>query len=532
MKRNSTLSIFAAICLIATLASTPAFSQTTYTNNGTNTSYNLGNGDSLYIRSGTYTGSISAFNTGAKITVAEGASFQPSSFSNPKGLLTNYGTFKFTSELKGNTGFTISNYGTMWVTENIELNGTDEVWTNQYGGTMRFDKAVSVNGNNKIVNKGTTTIGTSLSLNATSSLNNRNNLTVTGSFAQNTGTTFLNEAKFEANTITFNSGATVNNICRLVATTSLTNNSNSVSNSGLIWVKSNAANLLTNSGTINSTNTGKVKAVNFTNWGTLSGTGYYYFTGTTINSGTTGVTGNTTDSIRIYDVTRTNPTTIFDTQWGNVRPNTIYSAFAAPDTVNNFAGCSSEATSAIALPVKWNYFFVNLSNGTPSINWSATQDAGTTFEIERSYSGSEFAKINAVAATTDNKADYSIADNNVNTQAAIVYYRIKAVEPNGTIKYSETKAVKFSNKNGVTIQAVPNPFASQFTINYQSNERTTITIQVYGLNGQLQFAKTATVANGYNSITVTEAASLAKGMYMVQITKGAERIATERMIKQ
>lgn len=531
MKRNSTLSIFAAICLIATLASTPAFSQTTFTNNGNNTSYNLGSGDSLYISSGTYTGSISAFNTGAKITVAEGASFQPSSFSNPKGLLTNYGTAKF-GELKGNTGFTISNYGTLWVTDNIEVNGTDEVWTNQYGGTMKLDKNVSVNGNNKIINKGTVTIGTSLALNASSSLNNRNNLTIAGAFSQNTGTSFTNEAKFEAATITFNSGATVNNICRLIATTTLTNNSNSVNNSGLIWVKNNAANMLTNSGTINSTSNGKVKSVNFTNWGTLTGSGYYYFTGVTYNTGTTGITGNTTDSIRVYDVTRTNHNTIFDTQWGNVRPNTVYRVFAAPDTTNNFAGCSSEATSAIALPVKWNYFFVNLSNGTPSINWSATQDAGTQFEIERSYSGSGFSKINTVTAQTDNKADYTIADNNVNTQSAIVYYRIKAVEPNGTIKYSETKAVKFSNKNGVTIQAVPNPFASQFTINYQSTERTTITIQVYGLNGQLQFAKTATVANGYNSITVTEAASLAKGMYMVQVTKGAERIATERMIKQ
>lgn len=531
MKRNSTLSIFAAICLIATLASTPAFSQTTYVNNGTSASYSLNNGDSLYISAGTYTGSIASFNAGAKITVAEGASFQPSSFDNPHGKLTNYGTLKFGS-LSGNTSFIISNYGTMWVTGDIQLNGTDEVWTNQYGGTMKFDRSVSVNGNNKIINRGTTTIGTSFALNGTSSLNNRNNFTVSGAFSTNTGTTLTNEAKFEAGSITFNSGSNVTNACRLIAGTTLTINVSTIYNSGLIWVKNSTSNLLTNSGTINNSNTGKVKAVNFTNWGTLSGTGYYYFTGTTINGGTTGVTGTTTDSIRIYDVTRTSPSTIFDTQWGTVRPNTIYSVFAAPDTVNNFAGCSSEATSAIALPVKWNYFFVNLSNGTPSINWSATQDAGTTFEIERSYSGSEFAKINAVTATTDNKADYSIADNNVNTQAAIVYYRIKAVEPNGTIKYSETKAVKFSNKNGVTIQAVPNPFASQFTINYQSNERTTITIQVYGLNGQLQFAKTATVANGYNSITVTEAASLAKGMYMVQITKGAERIATERMIKQ
>jgi hypothetical protein len=151
--------------------------------------------------------------------------------------------------------------------------------------------------------------------------------------------------------------------------------------------------------------------------------------------------------------------------------------------------------------------------------------------VERSYNGTLFSAISNIEAK-NNQSVYNYNDAQVNTQAAVVYYRIKAVEPDGNTKYSETRTVKFSNKAGVTIQAVPNPFTSQFSINYQTTEKATITIRVYSLNGQLQLTKNAAVSNGYNSIAVTEASSLVKGMYLVQISNGSTMVATEKLMKQ
>lgn len=506
--------------------------QTTYVNNGTNSNYSLNNGDSLYISAGTFTGKINTFNQGAKITVAAGATFRPEKFNNPRGILVVYGTAKFNEDLKTNSNFSLVNYGTVWSAQQTELNGNSQVWINNFGGQLKFDNGLTINNNNTITNRGTMTSNGSVTLNSGASLTNTYATTITGNLVTN-GSSFTNEALFQTTgSITFNSGSSVDNNCRMIAGTGFTNNSNGVNNDGLMWAKAaNGSGNITNSGTITNGATAKIKAVNFTNWGTVKGAGYFYFTGTTTNTGTVGVSGTTTDTLKVYDVSRSNSNGIFDQQWGTVRPNTVYRVFAAPDTINNFAGCSVELLSNIPLPVKWNYFTVSVTANTALLNWSADQDPGTIFEAERSYDGSSFSVISTIDAR-DNQSVYNYNDAQVNTQAAIVYYRIKAIEPDGSIKYSETRTVKFSNKAGVTIQAVPNPFTSQFSINYQTTEKATITIRVYGLNGQLQLTKNASVSSGYNSIAVTEASSLARGMYLVQISNGNAVVTTEKLMKQ
>lgn len=524
--------IFTLFALSFCLFSSNLDAQNTYTNNGNNSNYNLNSGDSLYISAGTFTGKINSFNQGAKITVAAGATFRPDKFNNPRGILVVYGTAKFNDDLKTNSNFTLINYGTVWATQEVELNGNSQVWTNNFGGQLKFDNGITINNNNTITNRGTMTSNGTITLNSGASLTNTYSTTVTGNLVTN-GSSFINEALFQTTgSITFNSGSSVDNNCRMIAGTGFTNNSNSVNNDGLIWAKAaNGNGNITNSGTITNGATAKIKAVNFTNWGTVKGKGYFYFTGSTTNTGTVGVSGNTTDTLKIYDVSRSNNNNIFDQQWGTVRPNAVYRVFAAPDTINNFAGCSVELLSNIPLPVKWNYFTVSVTASMPALNWSADQDPGTTFEVERSYDGISFTAIGNIPAK-NNQSVYNYNDEQVSTQAVVVYYRIKAVEPDGNTKYSETRTVKFSNKAGVTIQAVPNPFTSQFNINYQTTEKATITIRVYGLNGQLQFTKNAAVNNGYNSIAVTETASLSKGMYLVQISHGNTMVATEKIMKQ
>src|SRR6218665_1884567 len=104
MKCNSTLRNLFALT-IALAANTLVKSQHVYVNNGTGTSYNLAAGDSLYIQSGLYTGYIGQFDQGAKITVAAGASFQPTGINNARGTVKVLGTFKINFWFGSNGGF-------------------------------------------------------------------------------------------------------------------------------------------------------------------------------------------------------------------------------------------------------------------------------------------------------------------------------------------------------------------------------------------------------------------------------------------
>ena len=534
MIRNSTL---IGLFVLVSSVFYNRVSATIYVDNGSSATYNLLAGDSLNIASGTFTGTISGFATGAKIAVASGAVFQPSSmlFPNIHGTMYVYGIFKMTSQLRTNTSFTLNNYGVVWVTSTTLLSGSTQFWTNYYGGLIRLDGDAQLTNDNSITNLGTINCGGNLTMAGASTITTKNILTVAGDYL-NSGGTFTNYGKFQTTgSITFNSGlAIINNYCRMIAEGGIHNTTGFVNNYGFMWAKaSRGLGDIINSGTLTNGPNATVKSVTLNNTGTINGAGKLYLTGytTTTNLGTTGVAGITSDTIRIYDVSRNNPLTIYDNQTGIVNPNVIYKVFAAPDTnAFYFSGCAEEVLNFITLAVNWNYFHVTIPDNTPSLIWSAQYDRGTVYEIQRSYDGSNFYKIKDQIVVNP-QSEYNFDDEHVNLNSSIVYYRIKAIEPNGSQKFSEIRTVKFSNKTGVSMQAAPNPFTSEFRINYQTTEKGMISIRIYNLNGQQQFLRNVAVNNSLNNISIVEAANFARGMYIIQVTRDNKLIISEKIIK-
>ncbi len=527
MIRISTLSIlFASI-----LFSTSINSQTTYVNNGNSATYILFSGDSLHIASGTYTGIILNWQEGAKISVADGANFKPI-LSYYLGRIYVYGSATLSSINGQSSSFYLKNYGNITVTGDTYL-GNSAKLENNYGATITFNGGVNFN-NSTLINNGTILAKDDWYSGSSSVLTNNNLFTVEGNLQVN-GSVSTNGGTFYTKKKLTLSNATFTNTCRTAADATIEINNSTVNNDGLFWASNATHNsLITNGGTIVSTINGRIKSVNFVNNGTISGRGFLYFTGTTTNNGggKIGKSGTTSDTLKIYDVTRTNNNGIFDNQWGTIYPNTKYVAFTAPDTVYAYPSCAMQYISMMTvLPVKWNFFTVNLSNNIPSISWSSEQEEGTYFEIQRSYNGTDFSSVTVTASETG-KTNYSYDDRNVNTDAAIVYYRIKAIERSGAQKFTEVKTIRFNNKQGVSVQTAPNPFTSQFSINYQSEEKGMLVIKIYSLNGQLQATKASSVSKGFNSVAVTEAASLVKGIYVVQLSSNGKMVASEKIVKQ
>lgn len=508
-----------------------ATAQNTYVSTGGNTSYSLAAGDSLYIESGVYTGSITKFNEGAKITVAEGASFQPSSISNPRGTIKVLGTFKPSFSLSSNGGFAVINYGISWFTQSVSMNQGPQTWTNNFGGTFRFDQGVSMNGTT-FVNSGTFISSGKVTVNNSSTFSNNNEFTVTHELALN-NSIFNNAGKLNTNSLNLSGNTTtLNNTCR-VAVNGIVTNYARIYNSGLLWSTSaNNNSKIDNGGGSTFTNApnGIVKSVNFTNNGTMNGSGYWYFTGTTINYGTVAASGDPGSTLKIFDATRTQADKIFDNQYGNVAATAQFTAQSAPDTITLQSSCASQARN-ITLPVKWQYFHVSLFNNIPTLSWAAEQQAGTVFQIQRSYDGINFTTIGNTGSEIITSA-YKFEDHEVNPSAKAVYYRICAVENSGSVTLSETRSLTMVAKTGLSLQAVPNPFISQLNISYQSGTTEKVIVRIMNMSGTMVTAKTVNVGRGFNSITITEAASLSKGIYLIQLISDNQLIAIERVIKQ
>jgi len=544
MTRNFTLSVILSLCasLFCKFASA-----ITYVDNGTSTTYSLNSGDSLFIATGTYTGNINSFPSGAKITVSDMAIFNPSTFPNTSGnsaagIMYVYGTFTFTSSLITNTNFTIHNYGTVNL-GSVTIKGKDQVWTNHYGGTINFAGDVVMNGavgddNNAFINYETINCNGNFQMNTGSVFTNYKDFTASGNVKVNGGT-LRNEGNLVVTgNILMNNGASViRNYCRMETSGGLTNTSGNFYNYSYVWARN--SDIVNSSAIINVLIGGATPPIihgrNYTHstGGTMTGPALLYFYGTTtMTGGTLGVNGATADTIKMNDITRISPTQILDVQSGGTRyPNVIYNAWGAPDSLRVYlTGCSVEIFLEIPLAINWNFFEVNLTNNIPLLNWSAEFVQSTVFEIQRSYDGRNFSTIDDLPYEVG-QSGYEYKDRLVNTQAPIVYYRIKSIELGGVEKYTQTRTVKFSNKPG-SIHTAPNPFTNNFIINYRAAGREAITVRILNVSGQQMFVKNLEVNDGNNDINITDAAQLAKGIYVVQVSKGYNIISSSKIIKQ
>lgn len=561
-----------------------SFSQTTYVDNGSSKSYNLQNGDSLYIKQGTFTGDITNWGGGGKVAVAVGATLKPGAVNGFRGKYSIYGTAVLPS-IGSEAGFGLNNYGTLTINGGAQANGnTSQVWINNSGailnikgsfafnsgannstftnyGTVSVESSVAINANNiTFVNSGTFNVGSTFAINGNAnsgSFTNNGDIDIAGDFNVYGNVTILNNKSLvvdgnlnankgtitngglfsSAGTLTLGGNVSYTNTCRTVADNGIKidNQSANVYNSGLLWA-SNAKNAsaFTNGGTLTNGDKGVIKTVEFTNNRTITGNGFLYITGkSTLNGqGKVGTNGNTQDSLKIYTVNRASNSQIFDNQHGTVYNNAKYAQFQAPDTTTaSYYPCSAQYAPRI-LPVVWNAFSAVLSADIPVLNWSAQFDAGTYFEVERSNNAIDFASITKVAGQ-QNIVTYKYEDRTLpSTHASVVYYRIKATEPDGTNKYSDVKAVRFSNESNNSLQAWPNPFNSQLNVNYKSAQKAMLTIKIFNIDGGLQVVKTAAVNTGNNSIIIAEANRLNKGIYIVRISADNGITASSKIIKQ
>jgi hypothetical protein len=546
MKTSSTL----LLILLSSLHF--ALNATNYTNNGTTQSYSLNAGDTLRIANGVYRGNINSFQNGAVITVSPGATFKPNNFNVPQGKIINNGTCEFGS-LSTYSNFKFENYNLLVVTADLTLqDGTTQTWNNHPTATIRITGNFAMN-NAVFTNYATMNVGNNFAMyTATANYINRGLLTINGDLSISNGILdnenriivddfnawggqVINEGEIKPKGgMTFSSGTNYTNQCLMITDEGFTNYGN-FTNNGLIWVgRSGTANdHFYSSGTFTNAANAVVRTIRFTNYNIINGGGSYYITGDSYTSGTVGRSGTTTDSIKVYDVTRANASRIFDVQWGTVHANVVYRSFAQPDTNNvNYAGCSSYYRTDLGtlLPIEWNYFDARLIQNRPELSWSARFEANMKFDVERSYDNVTFNTIGQQVSNSTKK--YFFTDDKVEGNT-VVYYRIKATSAvNGSVKYTQTKTVKMGATALNKMSIYPNPVKQTATIQFQWSKSETLLLRISNAAGQVMFVRTVSAAKGQNSVTFAEATKLNAGVYFVDLVQNNKAVSAQQFIKE
>ena len=180
------------------------------------------------------------------------------------------------------------------------------------------------------------------------------------------------------------------------------------------------------------------------------------------------------------------------------------------------------ASNSNPLPVELTSFEAQVNGEKIRLMWrtaSETNNAG--FDIQRQRSGATgWAKIGFVTGhgTTAEPQTYSFVDGSVPYEAGRLAYRLKQVDTNGTVTYSEEVEVLSDTPDQLALRGnFPNPFSVSTTIRYEVPIDGVIRLTVYDMLGRRVRTLINEEQEAGRKEVVFNASGLSSGVYLLQL---------------
>jgi hypothetical protein len=190
----------------------------------------------------------------------------------------------------------------------------------------------------------------------------------------------------------------------------------------------------------------------------------------------------------------------------------------------------------IPLPADGLTAIASLDDNISTIKWSTLSEQNTShFIVERSLNNKDFTAVGNTVAAAGNSADkreYQLKDDisGLNQNSATIYYRVKLVDLDGKMKYSNVVVVKLSQKLQVTTW--PNPFQSSITISVTTDKSTTFDIRMMDVSGKLIRKTSQAVGKGTTQIALKDFDKLPGGIYLLELRdEKSGNTTVQRMLK-
>jgi len=191
------------------------------------------------------------------------------------------------------------------------------------------------------------------------------------------------------------------------------------------------------------------------------------------------------------------------------------------DTKEILQGDKVWISDLMPVPVELTSFNATATSEGVLLNWTtATEINNHGFEIERSEDATEFYTVAFIqgAGTSTESREYVYTDNVEYKGGEIFYYRLKQVDLDGRVEYSDIVEVEFDiPRDFVLHQNYPNPFNPSTTIKYAVPNTSQVSIKVYDMTGQ----EVASLVNEMKEAGTYEikfdARNLASGIYIYRM---------------
>ncbi len=200
------------------------------------------------------------------------------------------------------------------------------------------------------------------------------------------------------------------------------------------------------------------------------------------------------------------------------------------------AGCLSSSAATVtvssALPLTLLYFTGRNEDGQSKLTWETTmEDQVDRFAIERSDDGRQFAEIGSVKATGNSslRVKYNYTDSKPLVKTA--WYRLRTIDVDGQFKYSNVIRLVNETRSITVLSVTPNPFETALRLQVNSDRVSPAAIRIVDLTGREMYRMNNVLLEGNNTIQLHPAASLASGVYFLQLIADNEVILNQRIQK-
>ena len=188
------------------------------------------------------------------------------------------------------------------------------------------------------------------------------------------------------------------------------------------------------------------------------------------------------------------------------------------------------------LPVTYHSFDVIANNQSVNLSWvTDVETRNDHFEIQRSFDQSDFKTIGLASdaqATTGMSKQYSFKDGMKEIRDhAVIYYRLKQINIDGSFTYSVVKMVRFIASKSF-IQISPNPYLDKLNVNFVSDESGSAEYRLTNASGNVVKRIQSTITKGYNNVQLENLNYQSPGLYIVSIVINGKVIASQKVLKQ
>ena len=253
----------------------------------------------------------------------------------------------------------------------------------------------------------------------------------------------------------------------------------------------------------------------------------------------------------IAEIHVTNPVATSVYQWSTTNGNIISNPATGPSIyvdgpgiyiVRQYlqAGCSVYATDTVeVLPItncqildkNFVDFRGELIDDIMQLNWSVLNNQQVQyFEVQRSEDGVNFVTIDKVNRQflENTSASYSYNDNVSSLYNTFIHYRIKLVNINTVISYSNIINIRLAGTEETKVSIVPNPVKDMMQLQILSKSSSTIRLVIFDQSGKL-ISSRKFEQKGRSVITLDDLANQSQGVYFALIYIG-DKIFRQKLL--